>query len=301
VGAPGTAVLSVFGLDPTASALLVVLFLLAYAVATGVVGGLLGLGGGLFVVPLLVLVFGVAPSVAIAASLIAVIATSSGSASGSVGEGLADLRIGMFLEVATVLGGVVGALVTVLVLAQQEQLLIFAFVPAVLAPALLMFARRNTDIVADPPVDRRADRFRLHGAYVDAQLQRPIAYRVTGTTEGLGLAWIAGVVSGLLGIGGGTFYVPAMNQFMNVPIRVASGTSNFMIGVTATASALIYLLAGQVALFWTAPFVIGMLIGSRLGTEAHRAVSAAQLKVLFAGILCLAAVLMALRGAGVLA
>ena len=126
---------SVLGLDPITSTILIVAFLLLYAIGTGVLGGLLGLGGGLFVVPLLVLVFHVAPAVAIAASLVAVIATSSGAASNYVGEGLSDLRVGMFLEVATVIGGVLGALITVVVLAQEQQLLLFAFVPAVLAPA----------------------------------------------------------------------------------------------------------------------------------------------------------------------
>jgi uncharacterized membrane protein YfcA len=163
-----------------------------------------------------------------------------------------------------------------------------------------MFRKRRTDTVTEPAPDPWADRLRLHGEYTD-EAGRTQSYRVTGTRTGLTLSGIAGVVSGLFGIGGGIFYVPAMNGFMNVPIRVAGATSNFMIGMTASASALIYLFAGEVALFWCAPIVVGMLVGSRLGIGFQRSATVPQLKVTFAVVLVVAAVLMALRGIGLLA
>jgi hypothetical protein len=288
----------VLGLAPTVSLLLVLLFLVLFSIVAGLVGGLLGLGGGIFIVPMLVLVFHVPAAVAIAASLVAVIATSSGAASTYVGEGLADIRVGMFLEVATVVGGLSGALVTVLFLVQQPRILIFAFVPVVLLSAALMFANRGRDVRPHPEPDRWADRLRLHGSYSDAQSGAVVPYQVTRTGTGLAFSGAAGVVSGLLGVGGGVFYVPALNAFMNVPFRVAAATSNFMIGVTAVAGAVVYLLAGQIALFWTAPIVIGMLVGSRSAARLHSTTSPAQLKVVFAFLLVFAALLMALRGLG---
>jgi uncharacterized membrane protein YfcA len=294
-------VLTVLGLGAAASLALVLAFLFAYSFGTGLAGALLGLGGGLFLVPMLILVFDLTPSLAIAASLVAVIATSSGAASTYVDQGLANLRLGMFLEVATVVGGLVGAFVTVDLLVHDQGLLVLAFVPAVVAPAVLMLARRRTDTVPDPPADAWADGLKLHGHYVDPRTGATVPYRVTGTRVGLVFAAIAGVVSGLLGIGGGLFYVPALNTFMNVPIRVAGATSNFMIGVTAASSAIVYLLGGQVALFWTAPVVLGMLLGSRFGSRVHRTISTGGLKFAFVGVLLLAAVLMALRGLGVIA
>ncbi|HEV2316844.1 MAG TPA: sulfite exporter TauE/SafE family protein [Thermoplasmata archaeon] len=291
---------TILGLDPTVSVLLVLVFLFVFAVGAGLLGGMLGLGGGVFIVPMLILLFGLSPPVAIATSLVAVIATSSGAASTYASEGLADLRIAMFLEVATVIGGVLGAIVTVAVLAHAPDLLVLAFVPVVLVPAGLMFRQRRSDTVRDPPRDAWADRLRLHGEYYDEGGHR-IDYRVTGTRAGLALSGIAGVLSGLFGIGGGIVYVPAMNGFMNVPIRVAGATSNFMIGMTASASAIIYLFAGEVALFWCAPIVVGMMVGSRLGIGYQRSASVSQLKVTFAVVLVVAAILMALRGVGVLA
>ncbi len=291
--------LTVLGLSPEVSLVVVLLFLLVYSFVAGLAGGLFGLGGGIFVVPMLILVFQLPPALAIATSLVAVIATSCGAASTFVGAGIADIRVGMFLEVATVVGGLIGAILTVFVLANYEQVLLFAFVPAVIYPAFLMVQRRAHHAVPDPPRDPLADRLRLHGAF-PTETGTWRSFRVTGTRPGFFLSGLAGVVSGLLGIGGGVFYVPAMNVFMNLPVRVASGTSNFMIAVTATASAIVYLLAGRVALFWTVPIVVGMLAGSRLASGYHSRVGTWTFKVIFATILLFTAALMALRGLGYL-
>jgi uncharacterized membrane protein YfcA len=280
--------------------LVVVLVLVLISVAAGVIGALLGLGGGIVLVPALVLLFGLNIHLAIAASLVSVIATSSGSASTFVEEGLTDLRIGMFLEVATVVGGLVGAVVSAILLSDEGQYLVLAFVPVILLAAVFMYRSRARDVDPSRAPDRVAVRLRLGGEYYDEQQRRTVPYRVTGTGIGLGFAGISGVVSGLLGIGGGTFNVPAMNAFMNVPIRVAGATSNFMIGVTAAAGALVYVYAGDVGLTLVAPVVLGIFVGSLVGTSLHRTVRVERLKGLFVAVLVVAAILMLLRAIGVL-
>jgi len=281
-------------------ALLDVLVLLLLAAAAGAFGALVGLGGGLFVVPILVVVFDVDIHLAVAASLVAVIGTSLGSASTYVEEGLTDIRVGMFLETATAVGGLLGAVVAVTILAAQSQVLILAFVPVVLFAGFLMPRSRDGDIDPDPPPDRWADRLRLHGSYYNARLGRTIPYRVTRTRDGLLLTGISGFGSGLLGIGGGLFNVPAMHGFMNLPIRVAATTSSFMIGVTAAAGAVVYLFAGDLALPLIGPTVLGVTLGSYLGTRAQPRFRAITLRRMFLAILPVAAGLMLLRGIGVL-
>jgi uncharacterized protein len=274
--------------------------LMLFAVAAGFVGALLGLGGGLFLVPVMIVLFGVDAQTAIVASLVSVIATSSGSAASYVREGLSDLRIAMFLEVATVVGGIAGALVSVTLLAGRSQLLTLIFVPVVILAAVLMYRTRAVDVRPNPPPDAWADRLKLHTRYFDEATDQWAEFRVTGTKPGLVVAGVAGVVSGLLGIGGGIFFVPGMNTLMNIPVRVASATSNFMIGVTATAGALVYLLFGHLAVGLAAPVVIGVLGGSLVGARLHRTAPAQTLKTLFIPILGLAAAVLLLRGLGVI-
>jgi len=285
-----------FAISPLAFVLLLALI----AAAAGLMGALLGLGGGLFLVPVMVVLFGVDVQTAIVASLVSVIGTSSGSAASYVKEGLSDLRIAMFLEVATVIGGVGGAVVSVTLLAGRSQILALVFVPVVVLAAIFMYRSRAIDVRSNPPHDPWADWLKLHGRYFDEGQQRWVDYRVTGTQPGLVVAAFAGVVSGLLGIGGGVFAVPAMNTVMNVPVRVASATSNFMIGVTATAGAVVYLLSGHLAIGLAAPVAIGVLAGSFAGARLHRTAPAETLKGLFVAILGLAAVVMLLRGLGLL-
>lgn len=277
-----------------------VLVLAAFSVASGLVGALMGLGGGLFLVPVMIVLLGVDAQTAIVASLVGVIATSSGSAAAYVREGLSDLRVAMFLEVATVVGGIAGALVSISLLSNRSDLLTLAFVPVVVVSAVMMFRGRATDVRPNPPADPWADRLGLHGRYFDESRHSWVPYRVSRTGAGLLISGFAGAISGLLGIGGGIFYVPGMNALMNVPVRVASATSNFMIGVTATAGALVYLLFGHLAVALAAPVVIGVLGGSLVGARLHRTAPAALLKALFVPILGIAAAVMLLRGLGVI-
>jgi uncharacterized protein len=297
-GAPvGFVVVTLGGLNP----LLALLLLVVVAFAAGAVGAALGVGGGLFLVPALVLLFGVDIHAAIAASIVSVIATSSAAASSDVQSGLTNVRLGMFLETATAVGGLVGAIVAVTLLADHSNVLVLAFVPVVLVAVVLMASSRDRDIVPDPPDDRLARRFRLEGEYVGPLTGIRRHYRVTGTRVGLAFAGLAGISSGLLGIGGGIFKVPAMNTLMNVPLRVVAATSTFMIGVTAAAGALVYLFAGDVVLALVAPVVLAVFFGTIVGREYGHHAPVGRLKILFIGILVLAAILMVARGAGVAA
>jgi uncharacterized protein len=203
--------------------------------------------------------------------------------------------------VATVIGGIVGAVISVTLLSGRSQLLTLIFVPIVVLSAVLMYRTRAVDVRPNPPRDAWADRLKLHGRYFDAAHNTWVDFRVTSTKPGLVISWMAGIVSALLGVGGGVFYVPGMNGLMNVPFRVASATSNFMIGVTATAGALVYLLFGHLAVGLAAPVVVGVLLGSLWGARLHRTAAAASLKKLFVPILGLAALVLLLRGLGVIA
>ncbi|MCI4332350.1 MAG: sulfite exporter TauE/SafE family protein [Thermoplasmata archaeon] len=292
----GFVVVTLGGLDP----LLALLVLVVIAFAAGTVGAALGVGGGLFLVPALVLLFGIDIHIAIAASIVSVIATSSAAASNDVQSGLTNVRLAMFLETATALGGLAGAIVAVTVLANQSNILVFAFVPVVLIAAALMASSRDRDTVVDPPPDLLARRLRLDGEYVGPVTGIRRRYRVTRSGVGLGFAGLAGVASGLFGIGGGIFKVPAMNTLMNVPLRVATATSTFMIGVTAAAGALVYLFAGDVVLAVVAPVVLAVFFGTILGRRYGHTAPVARLKVLFVGLLVVAAVLMVARGVGAL-
>lgn len=283
----------------TAPSFVALLLVLLLACAAGAVGSLLGLGGGTFLVPGLVLLFGFDFHLAVAASLVSIVANSLGSSARAVEEGLTDLRVGMFLETATAVGGLAGALLSVTVLATRADILTLAFIPAVLIAGVLMYRTRAKD--SDPAVvpDAIARRLRLGATYYDDQLGRSITYPVHGTRSGLGLSALAGFSSGLLGIGGGVFKVPAMNALMNIPMRVASSTSMFMIGLTATAGALVYLFVGDVELPLAATVVLGVLVGSYLGSRVQSTTPAPQLKAAFAIVLVVAAFLMALRVLGV--
>lgn len=224
--------------------------LIAFAASfvAGLFGSLVGVGGGIIVVPVLTLVLDVPIHYAIGASIVSVIATSSGAASSYVRKGMANLRVAMFLEVATAAGAIAGALLAGLA---PEKVLYIAFGTVLVYTALSMIRKRKANRVPAP--DPLADRLRLHGSYYDEAEKQEIHYRVGRTKLGFGVSGIAGLMSGLLGIGGGAIKVPAMNLAMGIPLKVCTATSNFMIGVTAAASATVYFLRGDVLPFVAAP------------------------------------------------
>jgi uncharacterized protein len=266
----------------------------------GGVGAMVGIGGGLLLIPTLVLGFSVPIHIAVATSLVAVVATSLAAGSVYVGEGLANMRLGMVLEIATTLGAIVGGLSAAVL---PARLLAGLFAAFTLAAAILLVAQGREE---PPPVEAARPKGRgfevrgeLAGAFYDERERRMVSYRAERLPFGLGVSFLAGGVSGLLGVGGGFLKVPAMNIGMRVPIKVAAATSNFMIGVTAAASLSIYYQRGFVHPLVAAPVAVGVAIGALAGTRIGAALDARLLGRALAAILVVAAVQMALKASGV--
>jgi uncharacterized protein len=276
------------------------LLLAVVALVAGLLGSLVGVGGGLILVPALVLLFGVELHLAIAASLVAVTANSCGAASTFVEEGLTNLRTGMFLETATAVGGLAGAVVAVTFLATHDNLLALAFLPVILVALVLMLRQPSTGTDDAAAPDWLARRLRLEGEYVARATGQPAQYHVSRAGLGLGLAGISGFFAGLLGVGGGGLNVPAMNSVMNMPLRPAAATSTFMIGVTASAGALVFLFAGDLQLFLAAPIALGSVVGSYAGSIFQDRATAGRLRGILLGVLVFASVVMAARALGYL-
>jgi uncharacterized protein len=236
----------------------------AISVVAGGLGSLLGLGGGIIVIPALTLLLKIDIRYAVGASIVSVIATSSGAAAAYVRERMTNMRVAMFLELATTSGALTGAYLAG-VIGGRALYLIFGVVLGY--SALAMFRKRRQRLDREVAPDRWADALRLHGVYHDDATGEEVVYRVTGTRVGLLLMYVAGVVSGLLGIGSGALKVPAMDLAMHLPIKVSSATSNFMIGVTAAASAGAYFMRGDIDPFVAAPVAAGVLLGATGGSR----------------------------------
>jgi uncharacterized protein len=266
--------------------------LLAAGVATGLLGGMLGTGGGFFLIPVLVLGFGMPMHYAVATSIVSVIATSSAAASTHVERGTANMRLGMVLEVATATGAIAGGIGAGWISARGLEGL-FA---AVLVPtAALMWRGRASERSSVPDVDLPDEApGRLGGHYVEAG-GRSVRYRVRRVWAGLAVSFVAGNLSGLLGIGGGVFKVPALRVACGVPMRAAAATSNFMIGVTAAASAFLYLGRGEVQPAVAAAVVLGTVAGSLLGAGLSPRIHPRAIEKLFAVLLWIVAAQMAAR------
>jgi len=262
--------------------------LMALGAGTGVVGAMLGLGGGVFLVPLLTLALGVPFRAAVAASLACVIATASASATVNLNRGTVNMRLGLVLEVATSVGGLAGG-ITAAFLSTRQLFVVFAL--TLTAMGLVMVMRSGTrNVIADTSVDTGT----LGGHLREGDTV--YVYRVRRLPVGLGSSLVAGAISGLLGLGGGIIKVPVLNTFCGVPIRVAAATSTFMIGVTATASAILYFARGDMMLALTAAVVLGALPGSLLGARISDRVQARSLKVLMAVVLLVVGARMGFEG-----
>lgn len=267
-------------------------------VASGALGAITGIGGGVVIVPALLLAFGFDFPSAVAASLAAVIATSTTTGGAYVGEGLTNMRLAMTLEVATSIGGISGGLLGV---ALSERVLAAFFAIAMTVTAYLMIRGAHKSDAATENMEARdkSSSGPLDARYFDADAGRKITYHVRRVPLGMGISYGAGIVSGMLGVGGGFIKVPAMNLAMGVPIRVAAATSNFMIGVTAVSSFLVYLGRGEVVLAATTPLVLGTVVGALLGTRFHGRVGERPIQIILATILAVIAIQMALRSVGV--
>jgi uncharacterized membrane protein YfcA len=260
------------------------------SLGAGFLGSLTGLGGGVVIVPLLALAFGVDIRYAIGASLVSVIATSSGAASAYVKEGFSNIRIGMFLEIATTLGALVGAALT----ARVSTAAIAVVFGLVLIHSAYLSSRPHREQIRNNPPDSLATRLRMDSNYpTDKGL---VAYRVHAIPAGFSLMFIAGTLSGLLGIGSGAVKVLAMDQAMRIPFKVSTTTSKFMIGVTAAAGAGVYLSRGYIDPGLAMPVMLGVLPGSLLGTLVLVGAKPRLLRIIFAGVILVLGIEMIYNG-----
>ena len=261
------------------------------ALLAGFLGALTGLGGGVVIVPLLTLGFGVDIRYAIGASLVSVIATSSGAASAYVREGYSNIRIGMLLEIATTIGALVGAYLGGIL---SPSVIAIIFGLALIYSAYLSVRPRH-EHVATHTSDPLAVKLRLPSRYpVGTEM---VEYGVHHVGTGFGLMGIAGVLSGLLGIGSGAVKVLAMDHAMQLPFKVSTTTSNFMIGVTAAASAGVYLHRGYIDPLLAMPVVLGVLVGSLAGAKLLGRWSPRVLRLVFSAVIFLLALEMIFNGA----
>lgn len=273
------------------------LIVFAAAVVAGVVGSLLGLGGGVILVPFLTIFLGVPPLFAIGASIVSVIATSSGAASAYVRDGITNLRVGMFLELATSTGAVVGAVLTIALARAGMEGVVYVIFGLVLILSVLPLLRRIGEEVPSGVVpDGISKKLDLGGAYFDHSLNKEVSYQATRSTLGLAIMYFAGLISGLLGIGSGALKVVALDVGMKLPMKVSSTTSNFMIGVTAAASTGIFYLGGYINPFIAAPVMMGVVLGSLAGTRLLVRAKNSSLRKVFIPIILILAAEMLLHG-----
>jgi uncharacterized protein len=264
--------------------------IMAFSFGAGFLGSLTGLGGGVVIIPVLTLLFGVDIHYAMGASLISVIATSSGAAAAYLKEGYTNIRIGMFLETATVIGGIAGASLVALLPAGT----IAVIFGAVLAFSAFLSYREPKDDSASAPSDRIASWLRMPSSYPTATGLKN--YSVRHVPGGWCMMFIAGGLSGLLGIGSGAFKVLAMDRIMRIPFKVSTTTSNFMIGVTAAASATVYLHRGYIEPGLAMPVMLGVLLGSLVGAKILVKTSARILRIVFAFVILALAIEMVYSG-----
>jgi len=267
------------------------------AIAAGLIGSLVGLGGGVLIVPLLTIGFGLDIRLAIGASIVSVIATSSGAAAAYVRDHLTNVRVGMLLELATSIGAITGAFVAIYL---NARVLFFLFGIILLVSIVPMIKKLGVNLPGEVRNDRIAMRMKLASTYPDRATGGAIAYNVTNVPLGFGMMYMAGIVSGLLGIGSGALKVLAMDTAMRLPMKVSSATSNFMIGVTAAASAGIYFWRGDVIPIIAAPVALGILLGATAGAKLLVRFQNQTVRKLFLPILAAVALEMLLRGAGVI-
>jgi uncharacterized membrane protein YfcA len=264
------------------------------AFVAGVIGALIGLGGGVIITPVLVLGFGVDIRYAMGAALASVIATSSGAAAAYLRDGISNMRIGLLLCTATTVGAVCGAMLAVVL----DQAVLSVIFGVALLVTVALSLRKNPELGGEGDVsDPLAEKLRLPGAMPEGGTSRP--YTVHRVIPGYLMMWVAGILSGLLGIGSGAFKVVAMDQLMRIPFKVTTATSNFMIGVTAAASVGIYLKRGYLDPALVAPVALGVLAGAFLGAKLLPVAPVKALRIIFLTLVSIIAVQMVLRGFGI--
>jgi uncharacterized membrane protein YfcA len=268
----------------------ITIIILIGAYFAGLLGSLTGLGGGFIIIPLFTLILHIDIHYAIGASLISVIATSSGAAAAYVKEGITNMRLGMFLEIATTAGAMLGA---ILAIYTPTHYIAILFGTILIVSAIISLRKKKQHITQNKSY--LAEKLKLNSSYPGAE--GTIEYRVANVAGGFGTMIFAGVISGLLGIGSGALKVIAMDNIMRIPFKVSTTTSNFMIGVTAAASAVVYLQRGYIDPTLSMPVVIGVLFGALTGSKILVNSNSSQwIRIIFAVVISFVAVQMIYNG-----
>jgi len=263
------------------------LILFVGAIAAGLLGSLTGLGGGVVIIPLLTLGFGVDMRFAVGTALVTSIATSSGAATAYLREGITNTRIGMFLEIATTTGAVFGALIAIYM---PTHVIALIFGGILIFSALMTVRKKHESIDYAAPGDKLGVKLKLNSSYPAPSGE--VKYNVHNVVGGYSLMTVAGIISGLLGIGSGALKVLAMDATMKIPFKVSTTTSNFMVGVTAAASAVIYLQRGYIDPGLAMPIVPGVLLGAFVGSKILMKVNVRTLRLIFSSVITLLALQM---------
>ena len=274
------------------SLLLFTIILFIGAFAAGFVGSLSGLGGGIIIIPLLSVFWGVDIHYAIGTALVAVIATSSGSASAYVREGITNMRLGMFLEIGTTAGAVIGALIST---NAPTSALAIIFGATLIFSSINGIRKKEEHLVLPEQGSTLAKKLKLSGSY-PTEKGEELHYSMKNVVGGFSMMGVAGMMSGLLGIGSGAFKVIAMDTIMKIPFKVSTTTSNFMMGVTAIASSVIYIQKGYIEPKICMPVIIGVLIGSMVGAKVLMKINTKKLKMFFAVLIFIIAINMIYNG-----
>ncbi|MDT2613887.1 sulfite exporter TauE/SafE family protein [Enterococcus dongliensis] len=266
----------------------------------GILGSILGIGGGIILTPFLTLVMGLEIKYAIAASIVCVIATSSGATIAYLKDDMLNLRVAMFLEIATTIGAIVGAILSGIVPTDFLFLLFGGFLLFSVINMIQKLRGKSEALSNETIGDPLAEKLKLNGSYYDKVLEKQIDYQVEKVPGGFAMMFGAGIASGLLGIGSGVFKVTAMDTIMKMPLKPSSATSNLMMGVTAAASAMVYFFNGTILPEIAAPLALGVLIGATIGSRIMQRLSSFVIRLIFIPILLFMGIQMILRGFGVI-
>lgn len=274
--------------------------LLVTGVMAGILGSILGIGGGIILTPFLTLIMGLDIKYAIAASIVCVIATSSGATIAYLKDDMLNLRVAMFLEIATTIGAIAGALLSGIVPTGFLFILFGGFLLFSVVNMIQKLRGRSAEQIQSSTSNSLAEKLKLNGSYYDKVLDQQIDYQVEKVPGGFAMMFGAGIASGLLGIGSGVFKVTAMDTIMKMPLKPSSATSNLMMGVTAAASAMVYFFNGAILPQIAAPLALGVLGGATIGSRIMQRLKPVVIRMIFIPILLIMGIQMVLRGFGVM-
>jgi uncharacterized protein len=266
----------------------------AVAAIAAILGSMLGLGGGVFLVPILTLFFGIDPKFAVGASAVVVVTNSVVGSTNHLRIRFTNPRLAMLLQIATATGAIAGALYGVFA---DPRVIYIVFGAVLVYAAVSMVVRSERSVTAPPP--GAPDSLQLGAAFRDPAIGAEVAYIPTNVGAGIGVGVGAGVISGMLGVGGGVVMVPAMNLLMRVPVKAAVGTSTFMVGITSVATAFVFYSQGYIDPTLVVPAIIGVFLGGQIGSRLTRRIKAQRLALLFALILLYLGLSLLLRAFGV--